>query len=133
MKRLLLAAILSAALAFAAGIDGRWTSEIAARTPKKGAKAGKPGNPTVLTFNFKSEGGKLTGTVRGGAGKRATSMDIQNGKIEGDRFSFTTIQKTKNGENKFSWSGTLKGDEFQGTRSRDGARRGQSFTAKRTG
>jgi hypothetical protein len=133
MKRLILAVILSAAVAAAAGIDGQWTSEIAARTPKKGAKAGAPGKPIELRFDLKSEGGQLTGTVRGGAGKRTAAMTIQDGKMDGDNFSFTTVQKTKNGENKWQWRGTVKGDELTGTRTRDGARRGQSFTAKRAG
>jgi hypothetical protein len=130
MKRLILAILLSTALATAAGIDGRWTSEIAAPVNKKSAKA--PAGPNIVTIVLKSNGGQLTGTVSQGVGKRSRTMDIQNAKVQGDSFSFDTIQKGKKGEVKWSWRGTVKGDELTGTRMRDGARRGQSFTAKRS-
>jgi hypothetical protein len=58
-------------------------------------------------------------------------MAIQNGKIEGDRISFTTVQKGKNGDQIFVWEGTLQGDQISGERRRDGAKRGLPFVAKR--
>jgi hypothetical protein len=131
MKRLILAILVTAALAAAAGVEGRWTSEItsaARKQPKKGGPAG----PTIVTLNLKTSGGQLTGTVDTNAGKRSVAIPIQDGKLNGDSFSFTTVQKSKKAESKWSWRGTVKGDELTGTRTRDGARRGQSFTAKRS-
>lgn len=133
MKRLVMVLLLSAAVAAAAGIDGKWTSEIAARVPRKGGKQGAAAKPAQVTFNLKSEGGKVTGTMTAGGGKRARALEIQDGKIDGDSFSFTTVQKTKKGENKLTWRGSVKGDELTGTRSREGGKRGQPFTAKRVG
>ena len=123
--RTLILFLLAAGLAAAAAIDGAWTSEMKMRGGKKG------GDRTVrITLNLKSQGDQLTGTVESG-GKRSRSAQIQDGKIEGNRFSFTTVQTTKKGEQKQEWRGTVDGDTLQGTRSRAGGKRGQPFTAKR--
>ncbi len=59
----------------AADVTGTWSSEMT--TPD--------GNSFLLTFTFKQEGATLTGTVQGPMGD---PMDIVNGKIDGDKFSF---------------------------------------------
>ena len=59
----------------AADVTGTWSSEMT--TPD--------GNSFPLTFTFKQEGATLTGTVQGPMGD---PMDIVNGKIDGDKFSF---------------------------------------------
>ena len=117
-----------ALVAWTAPIDGKWVAKMEMRG---GKKQGGAATTLELTLNLKSEGGKLTGTVSGGAGRRAPTQTIENGKIEGGRFSFTTVQKGKQGETKFTWRGTVKGDQLTGTRGKEGARRGQPFTAKR--
>ena len=67
-----------------------------------------------------------------GGKKRSGTAQIQDGKIEGNQFSFTTVQiSKKKGEQKETWQGTVDGDTLQGTRSRAGGKRGQPFTAKR--
>jgi len=117
-----------ALVAWAAPIDGQWVAKMEMRAGKK--KGG--GTTTVeLTFNLKSDGDRLTGTVSGGAGRRAPTQTIENGKIEGDRFSFTTVQRNKKGDRKFVWEGAVQGDELKGTRAAEGRRRGIDFTAKR--
>jgi hypothetical protein len=60
-------------------------------------------------------------------------MTIQNGKIDGDRISFTTVQKGKNGDQTYIWDGTIQGDQINGERKREGGKRGQAFIAKRQG
>jgi len=66
---------LSAATAMATDVAGTWTAEM--KTPD--------GNSMQMTFTFKQDGAKLTGTVEGAMGE---PMEISNGKIDGDKFSF---------------------------------------------
>src|SRR5262249_1621306 len=84
-----------------------------------------------VRLNLKADGDKATGTMRSGAGKRAATAQIVDGKVDGNHFSFTTIQTTKKGEQRLMWEGTVDGDTMKGTRSR-GGKRGQSFKAKRS-
>ena len=80
MKKLLwlclaLGIIFNTPPAMAADLTGTWTGSMA--TPD--------GNNFDLTYNFKQDGAKLTGTVQGPCGD---ALQIENGKIEGDKFSF---------------------------------------------
>ena len=131
MRRLLMVLLGCAALAAAAAtVDGTWKADLGAAQKKAGKRGNAPQAASVI-FDLKNVDGKLTGTVTSSAGKRGRSMTIQDGKLEGDRFSFTSVQRTKKGEQKWAWSGTVTDGQLTGTRRRDGARRGQSFTAKR--
>lgn len=67
--------ILSATLVFAADVTGAWN----------GVVKGPNGDGFQLTFNFKQDGAKLTGTVTGPGGDIA----ISDGKVDGDKISFT--------------------------------------------
>lgn len=131
-RRVLFIVTLSCAVALvaaAAGIDGKWTATVKMQA---GKKQGGEVREVQFTLDLKSEGGKLTGSVSGGTGRRPVTQQIQEGKIEGDKFSFVTVQKSKDGqERKIVWEGTLQGDELRGTRAPQGARRGAEFTAKR--
>jgi len=51
-------------------------------------------------------------------------MAIQEGKIDGDGFTFSTVQHTKKGDVKFTWQGTLEGEQISGRCTRDRAKRG---------
>jgi len=124
----LLLFLLTSSLAFAAAIDGTWTAEMKMKANKK---SGGQERIVELKFDLKSDGDKATGTVLSGIGKHAATLKIVDGKLDGNHFSFTTVQTTKKGEQKLTWSGTVEGDKLQGTRSRAGGKRGQSFTAKR--
>ncbi len=116
-------------VAAAAGIDGKWVTTIKMQA---GKKQGGEAREVQFTLDLKSEGDKLTGSVSGGAGRRPVTQEIQSGKIEGNKFSFVTVQKSKDGqERKFVWEGTMQGDELRGTRGPEGGRRGGEFTAKR--
>ena len=116
MKRTLMAfaALLSfSALAFAADVTGKWTAEV----------PGRGGNQT-MTFNFKAEGTKLSGTV---ANMRGESP-IADGKVDGDNISFAQVLEFNGNEIKLSYKGVVKGDTIEMTR--DAGRGGpQAFTA----
>ena len=121
---LMIAGLLIAAVAvFAAGIDGKWTSEMVGR--------GQDGEIKIATtFDLKSSGETLTGTVAT-AGPRPGSAEIMEGKIAGGKFSFKTKQTTKKGEMINVWEGTMDGDSLKGTRVREGGNNSTEFTAKR--
>ena len=59
-------------LLFAADVSGKWS--------------GKDGEGPDWVFNFKAEGGTLTGTMVGADGKE---RPINEGKLEGDDLSFS--------------------------------------------
>src|SRR5262249_45199849 len=100
----------------AASIDGKWTSET------------KFGERTIQnTFNLKSDGGALTGTMEMSAGGQSRSTDIKDGKIDGDKFKFTTVQRGKQGERTIVYEGTVDGDELKGTMKVEGMDQSRPF------
>ena len=92
---------------------------------------GTTAKTATVTLELKSQGSQLTGSVIASKGKRARPTAIQDGKIDVERFTFLTVQHAKKGDVKFTWQGTLNGEQISGTRSRDGAKWGVPFTAKR--
>ncbi|HEV2464124.1 MAG TPA: hypothetical protein VGT04_09985 [Acidobacteriaceae bacterium] len=103
---------------FAAATDvtGNWTADMT--TPD--------GNSFALTFVFKQDGTKLTGTVQGPEGD---PLAIDNGKVDGDHITFTV---SFNGTT-FSHDGTVSGDEIKmTTKSDNGDFPGGEMTLKRT-
>ena len=70
-----LAMALSAAAALAADVSGSWTAD----------SAGPDGSSYQLTFTFKQDGAKLTGTVQGPQGD---PIEISNGKVDGNSIAF---------------------------------------------
>ena len=71
---LLVAMMLMAAPASAADLDGRWTGTMST-----------PGGDFQVTFNFKADGDKLTGSMIGVDG---TPVPIANGTITGDKIAY---------------------------------------------
>ena len=76
---------------------------------------------STSTFVFKSDGGSLTGKVvqtseaswmKEWTGK---SVDISDGKMDGDRFSFSVKRETAQGERTAIYEVTIEGDELKGT------------------
>ena len=120
MKRLLclcaaLAIGLTAASALAADVTGTWSAEM--KTPD--------GNSFQLTFNFKQDGDKLTGSVQGPQGD---AIDISNGKVDGDKFAFDV---SFNGMT-IHHDGMVDGDEIKmTTKSNSSDFPGMSMTLKR--
>lgn len=128
MKRrlsLMIAGLLISALAsWGADVSGKWTFENKTET-KKGEVTMK------TTLDLKAEGANLTGKVTIAGGRRENTADIADGKIEGNKITFTTTQSTRRGETKIKWEATLDGDTLKGSRSVEGRKRNQEFTAKR--
>ena len=94
MKRLLLF-VASALAMLAADVAGNWK-----------ATAEGPNGTIERTLSLKVEGTKLTGeTVSSFAGKSV----IENGKVDGDTFSFTLQLKIQDNEMKVSYKGKLTG------------------------
>jgi hypothetical protein len=103
MKKLLclcagLVLLFSAATALAADVSGSWNAD----------STGPDGSSYPLTFTFKQDGAKLTGTVQGPQGD---AIEISNGKVNGNDISFDV---SFNGMT-ISHSGTVNdaGDEIK--------------------
>jgi len=113
--------------ASAAGFDGQWNAELNARGKKAATTPAKS-----FTLALKSQDGQVTGAITVPGKKKSRPMNIQNAKLNGNRLTFTTVQTTKKDTQTFSWQITVDGDQMSGTRTRDGAKRGVSFKAKRS-
>lgn len=127
MKKLIILSLtlcLLGGIALAAAIDGKWVSE---------RKMERDGQSFTIkqTFDLKSDGAKLTGTVTMAFGDmEPRSMPVGDGKIDGAKFSFSTTMSTPNGEFKTVYNGTVEGDMLKGTAAREGGQE-RPFEAKR--
>jgi hypothetical protein len=104
----------TAAPALAANITGTWTGDM----------KGPDGNRFQLTFTFKQDGAKLTGTVLGPQGD---PIAITDGKVDGDKISFTV---NVNGMI-ITHEGTISGAEIKLTSKSDQGPAGE-MTLKRS-
>jgi hypothetical protein len=87
-----------AGAALAADISGNWSGTM---------QAGN--DPVPLTFAFKQDGEKLTGTV---TSSQNPPLPLNDGKVSGDKVSFF-VQADMNGTpTKFISEGVIKGDEI---------------------
>jgi hypothetical protein len=124
LTTILVSFFLLAGVALAAAIDGKWVSE---------RKMERDGQSITITqtFDLKADGGKVTGTLTMAFGDmEPRKAEIKDGKIDGNKFSFSTVMSTPNGEFKTVYEGTVEGDLLKGTAAREG---GQSrpFEAKK--
>jgi hypothetical protein len=125
MKQLKYWLVLCAALLMVFG-----TRSVSAATDMTGTWTGSmqtpDGNSFSLTFVFKQDGTKLTGTV---AGPQGDPLAIDNGKVDGDTFTFTVAF---NGAT-ITHTGTITGDEIKMTTKADqGDFPGAQLTLKRS-
>jgi hypothetical protein len=74
LKGLLVGLLLMASPAFAAGVDGDWTGSF---------DAGQ--GPIEISYTFKADGAKLTGTTTGPDGMK---IPIKDGTIDGNKIAF---------------------------------------------
>jgi hypothetical protein len=88
-------------LAFGADIDGKWTGSIA-------GPDGGQGFP--VSYTFKADGAKLTGTS---LGPDNSQTPIKDGKIEGNNISFSISIDMGGQEMKMEFKGVLSGDEIK--------------------
>ncbi len=87
---------LLAAPAFAADVTGKWSGEV-----------GDGG--FTITVNFHQDGTKLTGTIDGPGGQ---PMEIKDGKIEGNKLSYSVTFDGGGGQMKMVQEGVVNGDEI---------------------
>ncbi|MSV28540.1 MAG: hypothetical protein EXQ52_07325 [Bryobacterales bacterium] len=111
MFRTLSIVLLLAATAAAADVSGKWTGQVPSR-----------GESATVTFTFKVDGDKLTGSVTSPQGEAT----IQEGKVTGDQISFSST----GGNAKIVFQGTVSGNELKMTRTREGGQ-AREFTLKR--
>ena len=101
----------------AAAVAGKWTAQV----------PGRDGQTREVTFNFKTAGEKLTGTMSG----RQGDVEIADGKVKGDEVSFEVTMTMQGNATKMTYKGKVAGDEIKFTRHRDGSDRTSEFTAHR--
>ena len=95
-----------ATAALAADITGSWTGAMSVGD-----------NSFNLTYNFKQEGGTLTGSVLTPSGD---TLPLSEGKVDGDKISFA-VKTEMNGEAvKFVSKGTIKDEEITITTKSEG-------------
>jgi len=115
---LLVLAGLVALTAWAADVSGQWVADI----------PGRQGQTQSVTFTFKVDGDKLTGSVTTPRGEGP----ISDGKIMGDEISFTQTVEFGGNQMKFLYKGKVSGDEIKFSRQREGGQgQAREFTAKR--
>ncbi|HTV77285.1 MAG TPA: hypothetical protein VMF03_03450 [Steroidobacteraceae bacterium] len=92
--------------AFAANVDGDWSGSI---------DAGQ--GPIQISYSFKTEGAKLTGTTTGPDGSK---LAIKDGKVDGDKISFSVDVDMGGNAMTFKYTGVVSADsialttDFQG-------------------
>ena len=90
-----------AAAAYAADIDGTWTSTFDTQIGEQ-----------HYTYTFKADGEKLTGTAKNDWGERP----IEDGVIKGNDVSFTENLDFQGQKLTINYTGKLSGDEIKFTR-----------------
>lgn len=117
--------------ALAATIDGKWISE-----REVGDADGKTYTHTT-TLTLKSEGSVLTGTavsVSAAPWMRENTgqpIDIKDGKIDGDKFSFKVTTENSKGERTAVYEGTVVGNRLKGVIKFRGIGQSWELNAKR--
>ena len=100
LAMLMLAALLPVA-ALAADVSGKWTAQFDTQIGVQ-----------KYTYEFKVDGGKLTGKATSENG----SSDIQEGKVSGDEVSFVEMLNFQDMKIRIEYKGKLAGDEIKFTR-----------------
>ena len=117
-------ALLFMATANAGPIDGKWVAE---RKMERDGQA----MTIVQTFELKEEGGKVTGKFSMKFGEmEPPASEIKDGKLDGNKFSFSTTISTPNGDMKTNYSGTVEGAMMKGNAEREGGQ-ARPFEAKK--
>jgi hypothetical protein len=105
--------MLALVTAWAADVTGKWEAE------QPGRGEGAP--PTKTAFTFKVAGATLTGTITlpGFMGGEPTTVDITEGKVDGNNIQFVVVRKMdmqgQTMEMKSTYKGEVSGDEIKFT------------------
>ena len=104
--RTLIGLFITAASMLAADITGIWTGE----------QQGRRGQPEEIAFQFRVQGGAITGRLFGDE----FDLPLSEATVSGDqiRFIITTTNYYSGTKTKFIYSGTIKGSEMELTRER---------------
>ena len=104
IQRFFVLALLSALALFGADVTGKWQAEV----------EGRDGAKRTVTFDFKADGDKLTGTMTGGmGGQNAGPRELSDGKISGDDISFVVKVNFQGEERKINYTGKVSGSEIK--------------------
>ena len=93
--------LMAVSVAFGADIDGKWTGKYDAGM----------GEPMDMEYTFKADGNNLTGTTIGGPD--GEQLPIKNGKIDGNKISFSVAIDMMGQEMSFDYMGELSGDQLK--------------------
>ncbi len=93
LKSLGLALLLAAAPAFAADVDGKWEGSL-----------DTPGGTVPISYTFKADGAKLTGSS---AAPDGSALPIKNGKVDGNKISFSQDIDFGQGPITFDYTGVV--------------------------
>jgi len=115
---MILASALLAGSAMAGDVAGKWLAN----------QPGRGGQTREVTYNFKVDGDKLTGTTTGFQGNE---IQISDGKVSGDEISFKTKLEFNNNSFVMVYKGKVLGDEIKFSQTREGGEQTREFTAKR--
>jgi hypothetical protein len=99
----------------AADIAGKWTAQVPGRN-----------GPRNAAFEFKADGGKLTGSMD----VEGQKTDIAEGTASGDTISFSVTADRGGNSVTYKYTGKIAGDEIQFKRE-GGRGPAREFTAKR--
>jgi len=66
---------------------------------------------TEIKIEMKVEGSKITGTLDNT--QMPGAIELKDGKIDGNKISFTIVRQMNDQDMKISWTGTLSGDEIK--------------------
>jgi hypothetical protein len=92
--------LLTATGCLAADVDGKWTGTVST-----------PNGDVPVNFSFKADGAKLTGTTGGPAGE----IQIADGKVDGNKISFSVTFDFQGMPFTMKYSGNVAKDEIQFT------------------
>ena len=87
------------------------------------------GQSVPLTFNLKSDGGGLTGTIEG---LPTTPSDIHDGKVDGDSITFWVNTDYQGETYKIVYKGKVSGDQIHFTFGTEDGSWGSEMTAKKS-
>jgi hypothetical protein len=94
---LAIALLLAVGFAFGANVDGKWAGTI-------------PGMDIPVSYTFKADGNTLTGTS---SGPNDTTIPIKDGKIDGDKISFSVTIDMGGQEMKMEYKGVVSADQIK--------------------
>src|SRR5438874_13593305 len=94
----------AALIAMATGIDGKWATEMDMNAADGRSFTNKS------TFVLKNEGGVLTGRVETNGG----SVELTDGKVDGNKFTFTTKFEGKKGVKTITYEGNVEDEHLKG-------------------